>query len=164
MAPRVHPFPSRTRKLSWAAPKILGWRRPGKIGRRRHYKAIVQQGGCFFYCFILRFWGYCIYLDCCKIGLLRSVCAGAASIPLTTISYLLRSGRGDGVFLRLCLYLIYCNILPFALGPRGHPFSVWTEMRKRSKKERVILGRAFAKCLPRGQTPKKEKDKEIRAN
>ena len=38
MAPRVHPFPSRTRKLSWAAPKILGWRRPGKIGRRRHTK------------------------------------------------------------------------------------------------------------------------------
>ena len=36
MAPRVHPFPSRTRKLSWAAPKILGWWRPGKIGRRRH--------------------------------------------------------------------------------------------------------------------------------
>ena len=28
-------------------------------------------------------------------------------------------------------------------------------MRKRSKKERVILGRAFAKCLPKGQTPKK---------
>ena len=32
IAVRVHPFPSRTRKLSSHAPKILGWRRPGKIG------------------------------------------------------------------------------------------------------------------------------------
>ena len=30
---RVHPFPFRTRKLSSQVPKILGWRRPGKIGR-----------------------------------------------------------------------------------------------------------------------------------
>jgi hypothetical protein len=29
----VHPFPSRTRKLSPVVPKILGWRRPGKIGK-----------------------------------------------------------------------------------------------------------------------------------
>ena len=29
---RVHPFPSRTRKLSSVLPTILGWRRPGKIG------------------------------------------------------------------------------------------------------------------------------------
>ena len=33
---RVHPFPFRTRKLSFAVPKILGWRRPGKIGHSRH--------------------------------------------------------------------------------------------------------------------------------
>ena len=32
-AMRVHLFPSRTQKLSSLAPKILGWRRPGKIGR-----------------------------------------------------------------------------------------------------------------------------------
>ena len=32
----VHPFPSRTRKLSPFVPKILGWRRPGKIGVRQH--------------------------------------------------------------------------------------------------------------------------------
>ena len=32
IAVRVHPFPSRTRQLSSPAPKILGWRRPGKIG------------------------------------------------------------------------------------------------------------------------------------
>ena len=32
IAVRVHPFPSRTRKLSSPAPTILGWRRPGKIG------------------------------------------------------------------------------------------------------------------------------------
>ena len=29
---RVHPFPSRTRKLSSLLLTILGWRRPGKIG------------------------------------------------------------------------------------------------------------------------------------
>ena len=32
----VHPFPYRTRKLSAAVVKILGWRRPGKIAQRRH--------------------------------------------------------------------------------------------------------------------------------
>ena len=30
----VHPFPFRTRKLSAAVVKILGWRRPGKIAQR----------------------------------------------------------------------------------------------------------------------------------
>ena len=32
---RSHLFPFRTQKLSSVVPKILGWRRPGKIGRRR---------------------------------------------------------------------------------------------------------------------------------
>ena len=32
IAVRVHPFPFRTRKLSSPAPKILVWRRAGKIG------------------------------------------------------------------------------------------------------------------------------------
>ena len=32
----VHPFPFRTRKLSAAGVKILGWRRPGKIAHSRH--------------------------------------------------------------------------------------------------------------------------------
>ena len=32
----VHPFPFRTRKLSAAVVKILGWRRPGKITHSRH--------------------------------------------------------------------------------------------------------------------------------
>ena len=32
IAVRLHPFPSRTRKLSSLAPKILVWRRTGKIG------------------------------------------------------------------------------------------------------------------------------------
>lgn len=38
MTVRVHLFPSRTQKLSSRVPKILGWRRPGKIGRRLHRK------------------------------------------------------------------------------------------------------------------------------
>ena len=33
---RVHPYPFRTRKLSFAVPKILDWRQSGKIGQRRH--------------------------------------------------------------------------------------------------------------------------------
>ena len=42
-AMRVHLFPSRTQKLSSSAPKILGWRRPGKIGRCQHqYSSIAQ--------------------------------------------------------------------------------------------------------------------------
>ncbi len=36
MAVRIHLYPSRTQKLSSLASKILGWRRPGKIDRRRH--------------------------------------------------------------------------------------------------------------------------------
>ena len=40
---RVHPFPSRTRKLSSLVPTILGWKRPGTIGRRQHkYSSIAQ--------------------------------------------------------------------------------------------------------------------------
>ena len=34
---RFHLFPSRTQKLSSIVPKILGWRRPGKIGRCRPF-------------------------------------------------------------------------------------------------------------------------------
>ena len=30
-----HPFPFRTRKLSLPAPMVLGWNRPGRVGRRR---------------------------------------------------------------------------------------------------------------------------------
>ena len=116
----------------------------------------------FFYWFILRFWGYCIYLDCCKIGLLRSVCAGAASIQLTTISYLLRSGRGDGVFLRLCLYLIYCNILPLRSGRAGPSFLYGQKGSKEPIKGNPFDGFPligsylfvflFLWCLPSGPT------------
>ena len=35
MAKGSHLFPSRTQKLSPSAPKVLGWTRPGSIGRRR---------------------------------------------------------------------------------------------------------------------------------
>ena len=41
---RVHPFPFRTRKLSSLVPKILGWRRPGKIGICQHiYSSLAQS-------------------------------------------------------------------------------------------------------------------------
>ena len=49
MAVGVHPFPSRTRQLSPFAPTILGWKRPGKIGRRRLFAAPpVYPEGLFF--------------------------------------------------------------------------------------------------------------------
>ena len=37
LALRVHPFPFRTRKLSSTVPKILSWKRLGKIGQRQLY-------------------------------------------------------------------------------------------------------------------------------
>ena len=46
MAVRTHLFPSRTQKLSSPVSTILGWRRPGKIERRRHillYSSIAQS-------------------------------------------------------------------------------------------------------------------------
>ena len=49
MTPRFHLFPFRTQKLSLVVPKILGWRRPGKIGRCRHFsyvKARRRRSGC----------------------------------------------------------------------------------------------------------------------
>ena len=41
---RSHLFPCRTQKLSSSSLKILGWQRPGNIGRRRHntYSSIAQ--------------------------------------------------------------------------------------------------------------------------
>src|SRR5438132_12263574 len=45
LAERSHPFPSRTRKLSSPAPKILGGQLPGKIGRRRDFHARVALAG-----------------------------------------------------------------------------------------------------------------------
>ena len=40
MTQRFHLFPFRTQKLSSVVPKILGWRRPGKIGRRRLFSLL----------------------------------------------------------------------------------------------------------------------------
>ena len=45
---RVHPFPSRTRKLSSLLPTILGWRRPGKIGSANTKE--VTHASDFFFC------------------------------------------------------------------------------------------------------------------
>ncbi len=46
IAKRVHPFPSRTRKLSSSAPMILEGQPSGKIGRRR----FTRPHGWFFFC------------------------------------------------------------------------------------------------------------------
>ena len=44
----VHPFPFRTRKLSAAVAKILGWRRPGKIAHSRHKRGKLNKFPLFF--------------------------------------------------------------------------------------------------------------------
>ena len=49
IAVRVHPFPSRTRQLSSSAPKILGWRRPGKIGSANTKRSGQWKAVCFFF-------------------------------------------------------------------------------------------------------------------
>ena len=43
MAMRFHLFPFRTQKLSSYTPKILRWRRLGKIGLRRHFLFIYSS-------------------------------------------------------------------------------------------------------------------------
>ena len=50
MAVGVHPFPSRTRQLSPLALTILGWKRPGKICRRRHFTRSVLMDWALFFC------------------------------------------------------------------------------------------------------------------
>ena len=47
MAMGSHLFPSRTQKLSPSAPKVLGWKRPGRIGRRRIPIAAGQTAATF---------------------------------------------------------------------------------------------------------------------
>ena len=42
---RVHPFPSRTRKLSSAVAKILGGKLPGKIAQREHKVGVSNAEG-----------------------------------------------------------------------------------------------------------------------
>ena len=44
---RVHLFPFRTQKLSSAVPKILAWRRAGKIGQSRHHYRKTKVAPCF---------------------------------------------------------------------------------------------------------------------
>ena len=40
MAQGIHLFPYRTQKLSLSAPMVLGWRRPGRVGRCRIPKEV----------------------------------------------------------------------------------------------------------------------------
>ena len=53
MAKGTHLFPYRTQKLSLSAPMVLGWRRPGRVGRCRIPHEEAQQMLGFFF---LRFW------------------------------------------------------------------------------------------------------------
>ena len=56
MTVRVHPFPSRTRQLSSLVPTILGWKRPGKIGRCQHKQKDTALRRVFFVCS-----GFCLF-------------------------------------------------------------------------------------------------------
>ncbi len=42
MAVGSHLFPYRTQQLSPHTPKVLGWKRPGRIGSRRFYSSVAQ--------------------------------------------------------------------------------------------------------------------------
>ncbi len=46
---KAHLFSSRTQKLSFSSPKILGWQRPGKIGHRQITKEISLIMRIFFF-------------------------------------------------------------------------------------------------------------------
>ena len=45
---RTHLFPSRTQKLSSSSPKVLGWRRPGRIGHCQNTKKLESASFPFF--------------------------------------------------------------------------------------------------------------------
>ena len=51
MAKGIHLFPYRTQKLSLSAPMVLGWRRPGRVGRCRipQRKSLRRCLGLFLY-------------------------------------------------------------------------------------------------------------------
>ena len=52
MAKGIHLFPCRTQKLSLSAPMVLGWRRPGRVGRCRipQRKSLRRMSGAFSLC------------------------------------------------------------------------------------------------------------------
>ena len=60
----VHPFPSRTRQLSPLVPTILGWKRPGTIGRRQHKRKRSSTLDGLFSCFWWMGTGYTLLLRC----------------------------------------------------------------------------------------------------
>ena len=48
MAKGIHLFPYRTQKLSLSAPRVLGWRRPGRVGRcRKQERRDLARSGVF---------------------------------------------------------------------------------------------------------------------
>ena len=50
MARGNHLYPSRTQKLSLSAPMVLGWKRPGRVGRRRiPIRKQLLYGNCFYF-------------------------------------------------------------------------------------------------------------------
>ena len=60
----VHPFPSRTRQLSPLVPTILGWKRPGTIGRCQHKRKRSSALDGLFSCFWRMGTGYTLLLRC----------------------------------------------------------------------------------------------------
>ena len=64
---RVHLFPFRTQKLSFAVPTILAWRRAGKIGRDGHYANSFGVG--VFLSIVLQFLSRCVILLVCYVHL-----------------------------------------------------------------------------------------------
>ena len=100
---RVHPFPFRTRQLSSLVPKILGWRRPGKIGRRQQKRDSHLTVSFFIYallaggCLQSPFWSfqplsavYAFQLSCVFARMRKTVLV-KASVNLCRLSSLTES-------------------------------------------------------------------------
>ena len=72
MAKGIHLFPYRTQKLSLSAPMVLGWRRPGRVGRCRipQRKASDDVWG-FFFVHPVRFFFQVVFNQCATLYLVR---------------------------------------------------------------------------------------------
>ena len=82
MAKGIHLFPYRTQKLSPCAPMVLGWRRPGRVGRCRipMRKAPRRSSGRFSLCLVL------------------AALSWYPPLPLILVKKIVKTGRKEGIW------------------------------------------------------------------
>ena len=132
MTQGVHPFPSRTRKLSPVVPKILGWRRPGKIGRCQHkivsislfknsyhynYSSLDKVGCIFLWCVLLfTFIQLVIVVRRNMLGISRktdNICRIFVTVFIWIYNILLSNGSEKPLFFWIWLVLAISATLRF---------------------------------------------------